>query len=146
VLSRAIATMLCVVLVPLVSGCGPDLSYCERVQDHQARLASLAGDGNRAALIQALPIFADLQAAAPDDVADDWQLLVTRVRALDEALVSARVDPATYDPKRPPPGLTAAHRRQIQDAAAQLAASDTQEALANVEQEVLDVCHTPLEL
>ena len=36
--------------------------------------------------------------------------------------------------------------RLIRTAAAQLAAADTQQALATVQQEVLDVCHTPLEL
>jgi hypothetical protein len=79
-------------------------------------------------------------------VADDWQLLVTRVRALDTALEDANVDPATYDPKHPPADLSVEDRGLIRRAAAQLAASDTQEALGRVQQEVLDVCHTPLEL
>jgi hypothetical protein len=34
----------------------------------------------------------------------------------------------------------------IRRAAARLAASDTQQALTNVQQEVLDVCHTPVEM
>jgi hypothetical protein len=72
--------------------------------------------------------------------------VVTRVRALDTALTNAHVDPATYDPKRPPDGLSTDDRQQIRRAAAQLAAADTAEALSRVQQEVLDVCHTPLEL
>jgi hypothetical protein len=79
-------------------------------------------------------------------VADDWELLVTRIRALDTALHDADVDPATYDARHPPAGLSAEDRGLIRRAAAQLAASDTQQAFATVQQEVLDVCHTPLEL
>jgi len=133
-------------MLPLLAGCGPSPSYCDRVQEHQDQLGLITGSGDRTALLKALPIFEDLRAASPDDVADDWQLVVTRVRGLDAALVHAHVDPATYDPKHPPPGLGAEDRSRIRGAAAQLAAADTQAALAHVQQEVLDVCHTPLEL
>jgi hypothetical protein len=65
------------------------------------------------ALIEALPIFEDLEGKAPDDVADDWELLVTRIRALDTALHDADVDPATYDARHPPAGLSAEDRGLI---------------------------------
>ncbi len=143
---RAVATALSMAVLPLLAGCGSGSSYCQRVQEHQGRLGSLTTTGGPSALIQALPIFEDLRAAAPDDVADDWQLVVTRVRALDTALTNAHVDPATYDPKQPPHDLSSEDRQQIRRAAAQLAASDTEAALSRVQQEVLDVCHTPLEM
>jgi hypothetical protein len=130
----------------LVSGCGGGPSYCAAVKDHQSDLGSIAHGDDRTALLRALPIFEDLQGRAPDDVADDWQLLVTRIRALDTALSKAQVDPATYDPRHPPAGLSAEDRGLIRRAAAQLAASDTQQAFGTVQQEVLDVCHTPLDL
>lgn len=142
----ALATATTLMLLPLMAGCGHGDRYCDTVRDHQFDLGSIARGGDRAALIQALPIFADLWDAAPDDVADDWQLLVTRIRALETALENAHIDPATYDPKQPPADLSPEDRGLIRRAAAQLAASDTQEALARVQQEVLDVCHTPLEL
>jgi hypothetical protein len=132
-------------LLPL-AGCGGGKDYCGTVGEHQSELGSIAGSGDRAALIEALPVFEDLQGKAPDDVADDWQLLVTRIQALDTALKNADVDPATYDARHPPAGLSAEDRTLIRRAAAQLAASDTQQALATVQQEVLDVCHTPLDL
>jgi hypothetical protein len=133
-------------LLPLVAGCGHAQGYCDRVRGHQSDLGSITRDGDRAALLRALPIFEDLADAAPDDVADDWRLLVTRIRGLDTALTAADVDAATYDPKHPPSRLSAEQLGVIRRAAAQLAASDTQQALAQVQQEVLDVCHTPLEL
>jgi hypothetical protein len=143
---RRVATLALLLLVPSFAGCGHGSDYCDTVHDHQSDLGSIARGGDRAALIRALPMFEDLRNAAPDDVADDWQLLVTRIRALDTALDDAHVDPATYDPKHPPADLGAQDRGRIRRAAAQLAASDTQDALGRVQQEVLDVCHTPLEL
>jgi len=132
--------------LPLVSACGPGGGYCGAVKDHQTALGEIARGGSRSALLDALPIFEDLQSKAPDDVADDWQLLVTRIQALDTALRHAHVDPATYDARHPPHGLSAQDRGLIRRAAAELAASDTQQAFAVVQQEVLDVCHTPLDL
>jgi hypothetical protein len=143
---KRLAVAASLALLPLLAGCGHGPSYCDRVKEHQSRLGSLTSSGDRTALIRALPIFEDLRAAAPDDVADDWQLVVTRIRAFDTALQHAHVDPTTYDPRHPPADLSSGDRRQIRRAAAELAASDTQEALARVQQEVLDVCHTPLEL
>ncbi len=91
-------------------------------------------------------MFEDLQGKAPADVADDWQLLVSRITALRTALDEAHVDAASYDPRHPPAGLTAEQRTAIRRAAAGIAAADTQQASTDLQQEVLDVCHTPLEL
>jgi len=134
------------VLVPLLAGCGGGQSYCQAVEDHQSDLGSIVQGGDRTALIQALPVFDDLAGKAPADASADWRLLVARITALQTALDHAGVDPASYDPSHPPAGLSAEDRGLIRTAAAQLAAADTRQALANVQQEVLDVCHTPLEL
>jgi hypothetical protein len=134
-----------VLVLPLLAGCG-GLSYCDTVKSHQAELGTIIQSGDRDALLQALPIFEDLQSAAPGDVADDWQLLVTRITALRTALTDAHVVPASYDAKHPPPGLTAAQRTAILRAAAGVGAADARQALSDVQQEVLDVCQTPLEL
>ena len=109
---RAAVGVAALAILPL-SGCGGGASYCDAVTAHQARLGALASGGSRTALIQALPVFEELQAAAPGDVADDWQLLVTRITALRNALTDAHVDPASYDPEHPPTGLTPAQRTAI---------------------------------
>ena len=132
--------------LPLVlGGCG-GASYCDAVSSHQAELGELAQGGGATALLQALPDFEDLQGRAPSDVTDDWQLLVSRITALKTALAAADVDPATYDPKHPQASLTPDERTAIRRAAAGIAATDTQQALTSVQQEVLDVCHTSLEI
>ena len=133
------------VLVPLLGGCGTQ-SYCDAVRSHQAELGRITQGGGRDALLRALPVFQDLQGKAPSDVADDWQLLVTRITALGNALAHAHVDAASYDPAHPPTGVTAEQRALIRRAAAGVGAADSQQALADLQQESLDVCHTPLEL
>jgi hypothetical protein len=134
-----------VLLVPLLAGCGQK-SYCDRVTGHQSEIASAMHDGSRTGILALLPAFQDLKAAAPDDVQDDYQLVITRITSLQHALDDAGVDSSSYDPRNPPPGLTPDQRAAIRRAAAALAAPDTVQALASVQQEVLDVCHTPLEL
>lgn len=142
---RVAAVAAAVLLLPLLAGCGSE-SYCDAVKAHQAGLGSIAQGGGQTALLQALPMFEDLRGRAPDDVAHDWQLLVTRIAALQTALADAHVDPATYDPKHPPAGMTDEQRTAVRTAAAGIAAADTQQALSDLQQEVLDVCQTPLEL
>ncbi|WP_151082081.1 hypothetical protein [Nocardioides cynanchi] len=142
----AVAAAALVLALPVLTGCGRGTSYCGTVRSHQAELGTIIQSGGRGALLQALPIFEALQGAAPSDVADDWQLLVTRITALRTALTDAHVDPTTYDPRHPPSGVTSAQRTAILRAAAGVGAADSRQALADLQQEVLDVCHTPLEL
>jgi hypothetical protein len=141
-----LAAATAVMVLPLLAGCGGGQSYCGAVKEHQSELGTIVSQGGQSALISALPAFEDLADKAPTDVTSDWKLLVTRVTALKTELDRADVDPASYDPQHPPPGLSAANRSAIRLAAARLAASDTQQALTNVQQEVLDVCHTPVEM
>ncbi len=97
-------------LLPLLAGCGSGQSYCDAVKAHQSELGTIVSEGGRTALISALPAFEDLAAKAPSDVTADWKLLVARVTALQTALDHAGVDPASYDPQHPPPGLSAEDR------------------------------------
>jgi len=135
-----------VLLAPVLAACGGHDSYCDRVRDHQGEIGSALRNGDRTGALQLLPAFQDLQDAAPDDVQDDYQLLVSRITALRDALDAAGVDASSYDPQHPPAGLTPSERAAIRRAAAELAAPDAVQALASVQQEALDVCHTPLEL
>jgi hypothetical protein len=136
------------VAVPTLTGCGGDPTdeYCEAVADHQSELSEIVATGRPDALIDALDIFRDLQDKAPGDITDEWQQLVGRVEALDDALDDAGVDPTTYDRRHPPAGLTEEQRAGIDAAAAQLGSGTTLRALQDLDQQARDVCQTPLTL
>jgi hypothetical protein len=132
-------------LVFLLSACATDRErYCEAVEERQAELSEQVAAGAPADLIAALPTFESLADDAPDDIQDEWTILVDRVGALRDALDAAGVDPATYDAEDPPADLEPADRDRIEAAARDLGSEQTQQALADLEQQALDVCGTPL--
>lgn len=129
----------------LAAGCAePD--YCETVGESQEAITEAVADGGPGALIGVLPELEALQASAPDDVADEWQQVVGRLEALRDALETADVAPEDYDPDEPPDDLSDDDRARITAAADDLASPATVQALASVEQQVRDVCQTPLYL
>ena len=142
---RRLALVSAALLLPLVAGCSDQQeTYCSAVEDHQLELTEIVTGGGQDSLIRALDILRDLQSKAPDDVTDEWQQLVSRIQALDRALVAAGVDPATYDRTEPPEGLSAQEKAGIDAAARELGSGTTLQALSALEQQARDVCHTPL--
>jgi hypothetical protein len=131
-------------------GCGDDddqfESYCKEVKAQQESLTEDLAGGTSTALIDALPVFEKLRDKSPDDLRDEWDTVTTRIGELVDALDDAGVDPATYDRKKPPAGLTPAQRKSIDDAAQALATPEMAAALDGVEQQARDVCRTPLSL
>jgi hypothetical protein len=133
--------------VPLLAGCGSDQDdYCGAVEDHQTELSDIISSTRRDALLQAQAIFEDLRASAPDDIAGEWQVIVGAVDDLGDAFRDAGADPETYDPADPPAGVTPEQQEAIAEASARLASPEVAEALQAVDQQVRDVCHTPLTL
>ncbi len=134
----------------LLGGCGEPSAeevradYCASVKEHQRALSERLADRSPTSLLEALPVLRQLADAAPGDIADDWQVVLTAIGGLDEALSDAGVDPATYDPERPPESLTRQQRGTIERAAAELLNPRTQDAVAAVDQQARDVCRTPL--
>jgi len=136
-----------VVLASLTAGCKSDQDkYCDAVKGHQEKLGEVLGDGSADALLKALPIFRDLADDAPDDIRDDWKIVIDALQGLQDALEDAGVDPATYDRDHPPAGLSQADKDAIDQAAAGLGSEAATTAFNTVEQEAKDVCGTPLEL
>ena len=134
----------------LLAGCGEPSAeevrtdYCQAVTEQQRALSDRLADRSPTALLEAQPIFRDLAAEAPSDIADDWDVLLDALDGLDEALADADVDPAAYDPAKPPSDLTDEQRASIERAAAELLNPRTQDAVAAVDQQARDVCQTPL--
>ena len=124
----------------------PFARYCEEVEEHQAVIGAARSAGETTGLIRALPAFEDLAEAAPDDIEDEWRIVVSRVTDLRDALADADVDPAAYDPEKPPEGVDAEDLEAIKAAAVRLGSRETAAALTGVEQQARDVCQTPLSL
>jgi hypothetical protein len=128
-----------------VGGCADQKeAYCDAVEDHQAELGQVLGDGGPDALLRALPIFRDLADDAPDDIRDEWTTVIDALEGLRRALEEAGVDPAAYDRDDPPDGLSRADRDRIDAAARKLTSDETVRALNGVDQQAKDVCGTPL--
>lgn len=145
-LGRTVAGLTATVVLAGVTACSGDPAerYCDVVADEQQALSEAAGAQSPGALLEAVDSLRRLADAAPGDVRADWMVVVDRVEELRAALEDADVDPATYDPEKPPEGLTAEQREAITDAAVGLAEPATLEAVSAIEQQALDVCQTPL--
>lgn len=128
-----------------LAGCGSEQeAYCDAVDDRQDQLTKIASDSDRGAVFAALPLYRELAAEAPSDLSDEWDVVVDRLTTLERAFAEAGVDPATYDPEKPPAGLGTSERTRISRAATDLAAAETQEAMGGIEQHARDVCGTEL--
>lgn len=118
--------------------------YCNQVKEQREAVGRAMGAGASSGLIEALPLFEDLAAKAPDDISDEWNEVLASIRELRDALADADIDPRAYDPDHPPPRLAAADRSAIDRAAVRLAGPETKLAFAGVDQQARDVCKTPL--
>ena len=146
---RAALAAVVVVLLPLGAGCSDDPAdaredYCQAVEERQAELSEQVGGGGPTDLIGGVSILQSLADEAPEDIRDEWAIVIDRVSALRDALDEAGVDPAAYDAEQPPADLDAEDRDRIEKAARDLGSEETQRALADLVQQALDVCGTPL--
>lgn len=146
---RLVAVVVVALAGASLAGCGEDdpfATYCDEVQEQQKPLTEALAVEGPTALIEALPSFEALSDKAPDDITDDWLILVRGIEGLVQALEDADVDPATYDRDQPPAGVSKEQQAAIDTAARRLTASDTVLALEAVQQQARDVCKTPLSL
>ncbi|HVK26782.1 MAG TPA: hypothetical protein VM575_00460 [Nocardioides sp.] len=125
---------------------GPYDSYCSAVEEHRSELGSALNAGKETGLLRALPAFEDLASKAPDDIRDEWRIVIDRITELQAALDAAGVDAASYDFEKPPADMAADDRKAIEAAATRLGSADTATALTGVEQQARDVCKSPLSL
>ena len=140
------AALLAGLVCVAATGCSsdPQAAYCQAVEEHQADLSDVAASDDAGAVFDALDDYEELAEQAPPDIADDWAAVVEPLRTLEEALDAHDVDPSTYRADKPPAGLDADAREEIEAAARAVGAQRTVEAMSAVEQHALDVCGTPL--
>ncbi|GAA4825117.1 hypothetical protein ACFQ0K_18160 [Nocardioides caeni] len=128
-------------------GDDPYAAYCDAVEDHQQAIGLALGDGaETTGFLRALPDLRAVAAEAPSDIHDEWQVVIDRIAALEDALDDAGVDPASYDPASPSKDLSEEQRVTIERTADRLLAPETFAAFAGVDQQVRDVCQTRLSL
>ena len=146
---RLVALAVAALLGRALAGCGEDdpfATYCDEVQEQQKPLTEAFADEGPTALIEALPSFEALSDKAPDDITDDWLILVRGIDGLVQALEDAGVDPASYDRDKPPDGCQQGAAGGDRRRRPPLTAPDTVLALEAVQQQARDVCKTPLSL
>lgn len=149
VLATVMLAVLAAVITVVVVTRGDDdrfADYCAEVQEQQAPITEAAALGAPQALLAALPSFERLSAEAPDDLVDEWAVVVQRITALRDAVDAAGIDAATYDPEHPPADLTTDDQARLTTAASGLLTLAMKDALDGVEQQARDVCKTPLSL
>lgn len=141
----ALGSALAALAATALTACGNQYdAYCHTVRAKQTSLSKVLDADGKAALLEALPAFEQLKKQAPSDVQPQWQILVTALTGLQQALREAHVDPATYD--RATTTISQQEKDRIDAAAAQLGTQRVAAALQAVAQETRDVCHTPLTL
>ena len=124
----------------------PFADYCSEVEDRRGEIGAALGAGPQSGLIRALPSFEALAEKAPEDLTDEWSIVIARVKALQKALADAGVDPETYDAEKPPTGLAPDDQAAIKAAGLGLGSQEMALALSGVQQQARDVCKTPLSL
>ncbi len=125
----------------LLLGSGDD--YCGELAAAQGVFVD---DGTGRQLVADLPRYRALADAAPDDLRDEWQILVGAITSLRDAITDAGVEPANYLDSDPPADLSEAELTAIRAAANALSSEDVVAAASSIEQQARDVCKLQLGL
>ena len=145
---RRLAGALVVALLLPVTACGGDSQedYCQALEERREKIAEMVDSGSPAVLLDNLPMLRELGEQAPEDLRDEWQTYLAALDGLEEALDDAGVKASQFEDGKPPAGLDEAQRKTIADAAGQVAAEETVQAGAGIEQQARDVCKINLGL
>lgn len=146
---RSLLTLSLTLVLGALSACSSSpedarADYCEVVTDQQVALSEALAEDSPDALLSALPQFRALAEAAPRDIDDEWTVFLDALEGLDDALVDAGVDAASYDARQPPDEVTEEQQAAIARAADALVTQEVSDAYAGVQQHAKDICKTPL--
>lgn len=136
-------------LLPL-GGCGwgpfggdPIDDYCAAVEEKAPTLTRAVEERGTEGLLASLPTLQELGDQAPEDVRDDWRVLLGALEDFRDSLEGTGIDPGEVSGELPD-DLSREERTEIRDSATQLLSPEVEQATAEVEQHALDVCRTPL--
>jgi hypothetical protein len=141
----------CLVVASLLTGCSNSTSsYCSSLKDEQKQLTRLSkkaaepGKAGSAALDGTVSVLADLRDEAPEDIADEWDTLVSALQALAQAVKDSGAPPSAFASGTRPAGVTAGQYEAVQQAATELQGTRVQQAGSSIEQHGRDVCKVDL--
>lgn len=117
--------------------------YCDLVESRAEELTRTVDEGGAGAFIELLPTLQELGRAAPGDLKDEWRTFLNALEALRDVLEETGVEPEEVDGKLPD-DLTGDERRRVRSTAALLGSPEVVTAVQGIEQQALDVCHTPI--
>jgi len=141
------ATGVASVLLLVSTGCGgSEQDYCNALQADQKTFSAMQEDTSGLALLRHVALLHRLAGKAPDDLSDEWQVLLGALDSFSHTLDEVGVSPADFVDGKPPAGLSAADRTKIANAADVLSSTDVVDAANGIEQQAKDVCKLQLGL
>lgn len=142
---RAATVATAFVLVLGAGGCGgeDDGRYCEIAKDNQSVFID---DATGLGLITNLEKLRQIADRAPEDLKDEWQVLLSALEGLRTAIDSSGLKPSEFVNGTPPASASAAARQTIAAAADRVGQQDVVEAANGIEQHAKDVCKFQLGL
>jgi hypothetical protein len=142
-----VATGVASVLLLAPAGCGdPEKEYCNALKADQETFSEMQEDTSGLALLRHVTLLHRLADKAPDDLSDEWQVLLGALDSFSRTLDEVGVSPDDFSDGKPPAGLSAADRTRIANAADALSSADVVGAANGIEQQAKDVCKLQLGL
>ena len=138
---RRLATAVVVTLLLALAGCGdPTEDYCSQLREDRKEFAEMLDSNSSSALVDNLPMLRELSEKSPEDLSDEWEIFLTAVEGLDQAIERAGVKPSDFEDGKAPPGLSAGDKKAIAEAAGQITTEEVITAATGIEQQARDVC------
>jgi hypothetical protein len=135
------------VLMVVCAGCGDSgKEYCSALAADQETFSAMQEDTSGLALLRHVALLHRLADKAPDDLSDEWQVLLGALDSFSHTLDEVGVSPDDFVDGKPPAGLSAADRTRIANAADVLSSGDVVDAANGIEQQAKDVCKLQLGL
>lgn len=138
-------------LLALAAGCGGSedsiasefRDYCAVAKQEQAIFVD---DGTGLGLVTNIGRLEKIADEAPEDLSDEWQVLLAAANGLRDAIASVGLEPGDFVDGQPPAATSAADRQTIAAAADRLSQADVVEAANGIEQHAKDICKLQLGL
>ena len=126
--------------------CGgePGEQYCGVVKEHRKELNDLVEADTQFGLITHLPMLQELADAAPRDLTDEWQVFLSAVKQLADAVDATGHPVGDFADGKVPDALTEEERSAITAAADRLSSPATTAATQGIDQQARDVCKVNL--